>query len=61
MEQKFNNKRLDLQVLQKFCEQEGEEIAFRKGDQQEREGDTARWFALTTEGCYVFMAKIIAR
>ena len=37
MEQKFNNNRLDLQVLREFCEREGEEIAYRKGDQLERE------------------------
>lgn len=36
MEQKFNNNRLDLQVLREFCEREGEEIAYRKGDQLER-------------------------
>ena len=30
MEQKFNNNRLDLQVLREFCEREGEEIAYRK-------------------------------
>ena len=34
MEQKFNNNRLDLQILREFCEQEGEEIAYRKGDQR---------------------------
>ena len=51
MEQKFNNKRLDLQVLWEFCEREGEEISYRKGDQLEREGDPARWFAFVTEGC----------
>ena len=38
MEQKFNNNRLDLQMLREFCEREGEEIAYRKGDQLEREG-----------------------
>ena len=37
MEQKFNNNRLDLQVLREFCEREGEEIAYRKGDQWERD------------------------
>ena len=42
MEQKFNNNRLDLRVLREFCEREGEEIAYRKGDQLEREGDLAR-------------------
>ena len=55
MEQKFNNKRLDLQILREFCEREGEEIAYRKGDQLEREGDPARWFALVTEGCFKYV------
>ena len=54
MEQKFNNNRLDLQILREFCEQEGEEIAYRKGDQLEREGDPARWFAFVTEGCFKY-------
>ena len=55
MEQKFNNNRLDLQILREFCEQEGEEIAYRKGDQLEREGDPARWFAFVTEGCFKYV------
>ena len=46
MEQKFNNNRLDLQMQREFCEREGEEIVYRKGDQLEREGDPARWFAV---------------
>ena len=55
MEQKFNNNRLDLQVLREFCEREGEEIAYRKDDQLEREGDPARWFAFVTEGCFKYV------
>ena len=55
MEQKFNNNRLDLQVLRKFCEREGEEIAYRKGDQLEREGDPARWFGFVIEGCFKYV------
>lgn len=55
MEQKFNNNRLDLQILREFCEREGEEIAYRKGDQLEREGDLARWFAFVTEGCFKYV------
>ena len=55
MEQKFNNNRLDLQVLREFCEREGEGIAYRKGDQLEREGDPARWFAFVTEGCFKYV------
>ena len=55
MEQKFNNNRLDLQILREFCEREGEEIVYRKGDQLEREGDPARWFAFVTEGCFKYV------
>ena len=55
MEQKFNNNRLDLQILREFCEREGEVIAYRKGDQMEREGDPARWFAFVTEGCFKYV------
>ena len=55
MEQKFNNNRLDLQKLREFCEREGEEIVYRKGDQLEREGDPARWFAFVTEGCFKYV------
>lgn len=54
-EQKFNNNRLDLQILRELCEREGEEIAYRKGDQLEREGDPARWFAFVTEGCFKYV------
>ena len=55
MEQKFNSNRLDLQILREFCEREGEEISYRKGDRLEREGDPARWFAFVTEGCFKYV------
>lgn len=55
MEQKFGINSLNLQVLREFCEREGEEIAYRKGDQLEREGDPARWFAFVTEGCFKYV------
>ena len=55
MEQKFNNNRLDLQILREFCEREGEEIAYRKDDQLEREGDPTRWFGFVTEGCFKYV------
>ena len=32
MEQKFNNNRMDLQILRELCEQEGEVVVLRKGD-----------------------------
>ena len=55
MEQKFNNNRLNLQMLRECCEREVEEIVYRKGDQLEREGDLARWFAFVTEGCFKYV------
>ena len=55
MEQKFNNNRLDLQMLRAFCEREGELVFYRKGDQLEREGDPARWFGYVTEGCFKYV------
>ena len=44
-----------MQVLREFCEREGEEIAYRKGDQLEREGDPARWFAFVSEGGFKYV------
>ena len=55
MEQKFNNNRLDLQMLREFCERRGEEIVYRKGEQMEREGDPSRWFGFVAEGCFKYV------
>ena len=55
MEQRFSNNGLDLQVLREFCEREGEEMTYRKGDQLEREGDPARWFAFMESGCFKYV------
>ena len=55
MEQKFSNNGLDLQELREFCEREGEEMTYRKGDQLEREGDPARWFAFVESGCFKYV------
>lgn len=55
MEQKFGINSLDLQVLREFCEHEGKMVEYRKGDQLEREGDPARWFAFVTEGCFKYV------
>ncbi len=55
MEQKFSNNSIDLQVLREFCEREGETVAYRKGDQMEREGDPSRWFGYVTEGCFKYV------
>jgi len=55
MEQRFSNNSLDLQVLREFCEREGEAVTYRKGDQLEREGDPARWFAFVESGCFKYV------
>ena len=55
MEQKFSNNSIDLQTLREFCEREGESVIYHKGDQLEREGDPARWFAFVTEGCFKYV------
>ena len=51
MEQKFGKNSIDIKALREFCEREGKEVTYRKGDQLEREGDPARWFGFVTEGC----------
>ena len=55
MEQKFSNNSIDLKTLREFCEREGEVVAYRKGDQLEREGDPARWFAYVESGCFKYV------
>ena len=55
MEQKFSNNSIDLQALREFCEREGEAVAYRKGDQLEREGDPARWMAFVESGCFKYV------
>ena len=55
MEQKFSKNSIDLQVLREFCEREGETVTYRKGDQLEREGDPARWFAFVESGCFKYV------
>ena len=50
MEQKFGKNSIDIEALREFCEREGKEVTYRKGDQLEREGDPARWFGFVTPG-----------
>ena len=50
MEQKFSNNSLDLETLREFCTRDGEAVIYHKGDQLEREGDPARWFAFVESG-----------
>ena len=55
MEQKFGKNSIDIEALREFCEREGKEVTYRKGEQFEREGDPARWFEHKGSGtmCYV--------
>ena len=67
MEQRFktSGQDIDLLPLREFIEREGEEVAYRRGDQMERErlrvgaqagmGDPMRWFAFVTEGCFKYI------
>ena len=57
MEQKFSKSDniMDLQTLRDFCEQKGELVVYRKGDQLERVGELARWLAFVTEGCFRYV------
>ena len=55
MEQKFGKNSIDIEALREFCEREGKEVTYRKGDQLEREGDPARWFGFVTDGCFKYV------
>ena len=60
MEQKFGKNSIDIEALREFCEREGKEVTYRKGDQLEREGDSARWFGFVTEGCFKYITRGIS-
>ena len=55
MEQKFGKNSIDIEALREFCEREGKEVIYHKGDQLEREGDPARWFGFVTEGYFKYV------
>ena len=55
MEQKFGKNSIDIEALREFCDREGKEVTYRKGDQLEREGDPARWFGFVTDGCFKYV------
>jgi CRP-like cAMP-binding protein len=60
MEQRFSNNSLDLETLREFCKREGEAVIYHKGDQLEREGDPARWFAYVESGCFKYVTQGIS-
>ena len=57
MEQKFKKSDggIDLRALREFCRKEGKVVEYRKGEQLEREGDPARWFAYVESGCFKYV------
>ena len=57
MEQKFKKSDggIDLRALREFCRKEGKVVDYRKGEQLEREGDPARWFAYVERGCFKYV------
>ena len=60
MEQKFGKNSIDIKVLREFCEREGKMVEYRKGEQLEREGDPARWFAYVERGCFKYVMRGIS-
>ena len=60
MEQKFGKNSIDIEALREFCEREGKEVTYRKGEQFERECDPARWFGFVTEGCFKYITRGIS-
>ena len=62
MEHKFRktDNGIDLQALLDFCKKEGKMVEYRKGEQLEREGDPARWFAFVESGCFKFITRGIS-
>ena len=55
MEQKFGKNSIDIKVLREFCEREGKMVEYRKGEQLEREGESAQWMAFVKRGCFKYM------
>ena len=60
MEQKFSNNNIDIRTLKEFCEREGEMVTYRKGEQLEREGEPAKWFAFVENGCFKYVTRGIS-
>ena len=62
MEQRFKKTDggIDLRALREFCRKEGKVVEYRKGEQLEREGDPARWFAYVERGCFKYVTRGIS-
>ena len=57
MEQKFGKNSIDLELLRNFCEQEGQSVAYRKGEQMEHEGEPSQGFGFVSEGCFKYVTR----
>ena len=59
MEQKYNTSMLVTEIarLREFCKQEGEVVTYSKGEQMEREGEPALWFAYVECGCFKYLTR----
>ncbi|MBP5340439.1 MAG: Crp/Fnr family transcriptional regulator [Prevotella sp.] len=57
MEQKYNTSVLETELarLQDYCKREGELVVYNKGEQLEREGERACWFAFVESGCFKYL------
>ena len=62
MEHKFkkSGNDIDLRALLDFCKKEGKMVEYRKGEQLEREGDPARWFAYVESGGFKYITRGIS-
>ena len=47
-------------ALREFCVQEGEAVFYPKGEQLEREGEPAQWFAYVEHGCFKYVTRGIS-
>ena len=57
MEQHFNTYKegLDLELLQRYCEEHGEERIFERGETLEDVGEPAQWVAFVERGCFKYI------
>ena len=62
MEQKYNTSELSLEMarLREYCMQEGESVAYRKGERLECEGEPAKWIAYVERGCFKYATQGIS-
>lgn len=54
MEQRYNPANIDLSLLRDYCKQHGEQTAYARGEQMEREGEPAQWIGFVESGCFKY-------